>query len=91
MILDEVKVPLRISQTTTAYDKELNILINACIVDLRLAGVAYASTISENPLIKHAIIIYCKAYFGHDPDSEKFKASYEHMKISLALAGDIDE
>ena len=59
------------------------------MVDLRLAGVSNVDI--DNPLINHAIIIYCKAYFGNNPDSEKYLKSYEHMKISLALAGDIND
>lgn len=84
-MLIEVKQALRIRNNV--LDNEISALIEACKADLRLAGV---NKIEESdPLIKRAIIVYCKANFGLDnPDSQKYQASYESLKMSLSLAGD---
>jgi uncharacterized phage protein (predicted DNA packaging) len=89
-MLEEVKLALRI--TGDDFDNELIPLIEACKSDLALAGVASASIIDTDYLIKRAVINYCKAEFGYDnPDSEKFKASYESLKTHLAISYRIDE
>lgn len=84
-LLDDVKINLRIK--TTAFDTaEIEPLILACKRDLGLAGV---NVIEEtDPLIKRAVFLYVKANFGSNPDSEKYLASYNMLKTSLALAGD---
>lgn len=84
MLLDDVKTALRLK--TTAYDTEIVPMIEACKADLRLAGVNVVS--EADPLIQRAAIIYAKANFGSNPDSEKYQKSYEMLKASLALAGD---
>ena len=49
----------------------------------------YSIVSQEDRIIQQAIKLYCKANFGLDnKDSEKYKKSYESLKISLALCGD---
>ena len=84
-ILEDAKVALRVS--TNRFDGEIETLIEACKVDLSMAGVTVVD--EEDPIIKRVIILYVKANFGYDnPDSEKFQRSYDMLKCSLALAGD---
>jgi len=89
-MLDEVKKALRISLLNTAYDDEVTGLIAAAQAELVLAGVTKIKVNdTTDPLIKRAVVVYCKANFGWDnPDSEKFKNSFEMLKMSLSLAGD---
>lgn len=83
-LIDDAKTALRIK--TTAYDTEIAPMIDACKHDLELAGV---NVIDEaDPLIQRAVILYVKANFGSNPDSEKYQRSYDMLKCSLALAGD---
>lgn len=85
MILDDIKTALRISNAH--FDGEIEDLIVACKLDLKLSGVKIID--DTDALIKRAITIYAKANFGYDnADSEKFQKSYEHLKCSLSLAGD---
>ena len=44
-------------------------------------------TPAGDPLIERAIILYCKAYFGYNQDSEKFIKVYDNLKIALSMAG----
>lgn len=84
-MLEEVKVALRV--TSNRFDGEITTLIDACKIDLSIAGVTVLD--ETDPVIKRAIILYTKANFGYDnPDSDKFQKSYDLLKCSLALAGD---
>lgn len=89
-LLTEVKTALRIQQSTTVFDDaEINPLINACMADLKMAGV---NRIDENdPCIRRAVVLYCKGNFGYRSDMEKFAQAYEKFKQALALSGDYNE
>nr|WP_201009073.1 DNA-packaging protein [Paenibacillus glycanilyticus] len=88
MILDDAKKALRISAVTTMFDAEVNDLIAAARMDLQLAGVLPGKVQNDNdPLIKRALIVYCKANFGFDnPDAERLQASYTSLKAHLTLS-----
>lgn len=84
-MLEKIKLSLRINNN--AYDEEVTSLIEACKLDLKISGIASSFIIDDDPLIKQAIICYCKGNFGYDnPDSEKFKQSYYLLKQHLAIA-----
>lgn len=83
-MLEAVKLALRIK--TNKFDSELNDLISAAKADLKLCGIQDKG--DTDPLIKRAVILYCKANFGADPDSEKYQQSYDMLKGSLQIAGD---
>ena len=85
-MLDLVKQWLRIRSDNTAFDAELRGLIDACKQDLRRRGVKAAD---NDPLIKQAVKLYCKANFGYGgSDAERFQKSYESLANSLSLCGD---
>lgn len=79
-----IRLSLRI--TTTAYDGEINALINAALVDMENSGVYKPN--KDNALIRQAIKLYCMGYFGDRPNAERFIAAYESLRNSIALAGD---
>jgi hypothetical protein len=83
-LIDDAKIALRLK--TSAYDTEIAPMIDACKHDLKLAGVNVVE--EADPLIQRAVILYVKANFGSNPDSEKYQKSYEMLKCSLAVAGD---
>lgn len=83
-LVDEVKVALRIK--SSAYDAEVQDLIDSCKTDLSISGVQKIE--EAEPLTKQAIKLYCKGNFGYDENSDKFKAAYESLKISMSLCGD---
>lgn len=89
-MLTDVKTALRISQTTTAFDGEVNDLIAAARDDLRLAGVLPEKVESnDDSLIKRAITVYCKAQFGYDnADADRLQKSYDSMKSHLTLSAE---
>lgn len=86
MILDDVRRELRVRNT--AFDNEIQDLIDAALFDLRIPQIDREKITESDPLIKRAIILYCKANFGLDnPDSEKYQKAYDNLvqKLSLSL------
>ena len=91
-MLEEVKLALRIK--STALDEDINGLIDACKADMRIAGirapdVAEGAAITK-PIIKRAIILYCKADYNVDDSAERYLATYENLKAALSLSSESD-
>lgn len=85
MLLNDVKLALRISNT--AYDTEIQDLIDQAKADLKLCGVYEAKIVDTDVLIKRAIVTYSKANFGlNNSDSEKLQASYEAIRNHLSMS-----
>ena len=81
-LIDKVRTALRI--TTNDYDTEISDLVNACLLDLNIAGVNQDDT--ANALIVRAVITYCRANFGDSMgDYEKLKASYDEQKAQMSM------
>ena len=80
------KVNLALRVTTTAYDNDLNDLINAAKLDLGIAGVVLPTTLDA--VCERAIITYCKLHFLGLSDNEwdRLKASYDEQKAQLTTA-----
>lgn len=84
-MLELVKKALRI--TTDAFDDELQLLIDAGLHDLARGG-AMPEVLNEDgdPLVKRAVITYCKMNFGLPEDYDKLKMSYDEQKAQLGTA-----
>ena len=82
-MLGAVKLALRI--TTAYFDNEITDLIDAAQADLTLCGVDAAK---DDPLIKRAVVLYCKANFGADENAGRYQQSYDMLKGSMMIAGD---
>ena len=85
-MLEKVKLALRI--TTTAFDAELNDLIEAAKIDLGIAGVYIPVTTDQSVdvIVRTAIITYCKLNFGEPDQYDRLKASYDEQKAQLSMA-----
>ena len=86
-MLEKAKIALRVSNT--AFDDEIENLIESAKIDLQLAGVkSEVLGVVPDAIIERAILTYCKAHFGMaNPDSEKYSDSYEHQRTKLSLSG----
>jgi len=83
-MLESIRLSLRLTGDT--FDTEIAEIIEACKLDLKLAGV---STISDDdPLVLRAVTLYAKGHFGFADIGDKYLQSYESLKMSLCLAGD---
>lgn len=83
MMLEAVKLAMRI--VTSAYDGEITRLINAACQDIGIVGVSATSTTTD-PLLKQAIITFCRLNFGTPDDYDRLKASYDEQKAQLSMA-----
>lgn len=88
-LLEAARLALRISATD--YDDKVEMLVDAAVENLRMAGVASSAVDASDPdaPVKGAILVYCKAQFGMDnPDAEKYMAAYNSMAARLALSAE---
>ncbi len=87
-MLNDIKNALRISGND--LDMEILDLIEAAKADLILSGVLDSKVIDDDPLIKRAITVYCKANFGYDDPkiAERFEQSYISLKHHLTLSAE---
>lgn len=87
-MLEDVKDALRVNGDD--LDIEVQDLIDGAKADLILSGVNKDKVVDTDPLIKRAIIVYCKANFGYDDPkiSERFQESYWSLKTHLTLSSE---
>ena len=87
-LLDDVKVTCRV--TSTAFDDELNDLINAGFADLGITDInpEWLTYPGTTPLVKRAVLTYCKMNFGKLEDSvyDRLKASYDEQKAQMLMS-----
>ncbi len=91
-MLEKVKQALRISNT--AFDTELNDLIEAAKADLILSGILQSKidAIDTDILIQRAVMVYCKCYFGiENSDYDRNLQAYNSLKNHLSLTAEYTE
>lgn len=85
MLIDEIKSILRV--TSDDFDDEIDGLIAEAKHDLMLCGIAEDLIDEHDDLIKRAIKLYCKTYFGYEnPDFDRLLASYQLFKSHLMVS-----
>lgn len=78
-LVNAAKLAARI--TTTAFDTQINSLLDAAMLDMGVAGVEVPETLDA--LVETAAITYFLMHFG-DPDNyDRLKASYDEQKAQL--------
>lgn len=82
MILDDAKLALRVA--TDAFDSEITALINAALLDMGLAGIVNQDV--TDPLVKMAVLTYCRLHFGQPDDYDRLKAYYDEQKAQMGMA-----
>lgn len=89
-LLDDVKTACRV--TSTAFDTELNDLISSALLDMGITDIQASLLVSDNPtpLIKQAVITFCRMNFGFQSDSyyTRLKASYDEQKAQLLMSSE---
>lgn len=87
-MLNDVKLALRI--VTTAFDTEIQLLIDAAIAEMTAFGVTNISqtvgtVTTYDPQCKIAIIAYCKWKFGSNDESDKWEKIYHESLAQLKI------
>lgn len=87
-LIDDVKAACRV--TVDSYNGEFADLIAAAFADIGITDVKTALLVETDPdpLIKRAVVTYCKMNFGYldTAQYDKFKASYDEQKAQLLMA-----
>ena len=78
------KVKLAMAITTSAYDAELQDLIDAAYLDLGIAGVD--NQLIHDKLVQRAVITYCRMMFHSPADFENLRWAYESLKGQMAIS-----
>ena len=99
-MLNECRQALRV--TTTAYDGEIMLLLQAGARDLEIAGVRVPGRVAwtvedeqvndlstvKDPLVLRAIFTYVTAHFGNPQNYDRLAEAYENQKVQLMHAQD---
>ncbi len=88
-LLDDVKLACRVA--SNSYDTEITDLINAGLADMGITDIKAALLVSSEevlPLIKRAVITYCKMNFGYLSEDayKRLKESYDEQKAQLLMS-----
>lgn len=82
VLIQQAKMARRM--TTTAFNDEVERLLNAALLDLGVAGVEVPETL--DPLVRTAAITYFLMNFGEPDRYEQLKRSYDEQKAQLLTA-----
>lgn len=83
-LLYRVKHAMRRPNMTEDMEQELSDLVDAALAELKAVGVSNVDT--QDPLIRRAVITYCRTNFWPGDDYDKLKASYDEQKAQLMTA-----
>lgn len=75
-MLEKVKLALRIS--STAFDSEIQQLIDDCLTELEGLGIH-----KVDAQVQTAVIAYCKWLFGNHPEAERWAGIYRDKVAKL--------
>lgn len=84
-MLGSCRAALRIADTCTDYDEEIQDLIGAARAKMRAGGLSAAKADDDaDPLVRVAIKCFVKSGFGLDnPDSAKYAESFEGLVTQM--------
>lgn len=79
-LIEKAKMAKRMM--TSAFDPEVNLLLDAALLDLGCAGVEIPEEMGA--LVEQAAITYFLANFGAPDEYDRLKRSYDEQKAQLA-------
>lgn len=87
MLIDDVKKALGVMGCD--FDSMISDLIEAAKADLGVTNIGVDGLADTNPLLKRAIITYCRlnfSVFGLPDGYDKLKESYDEQKAQMSMA-----
>lgn len=85
-LIKAIKDSMRMSTSSVIIENDISVCIEACFKDLQLAGVEKID--DTDALIIRAAQLFTKADFNYNNLADRYRQSYDALKMSLALAGD---
>ncbi len=84
--IERIKKRIRVKSMNT--DEEVEELVKTCLKELEIAGV-YGTL--EDETYFQAVVLYCKANYGYDENTERFQRAYEKLRDAMSLSGDYEK
>ena len=81
-LVSAAKLAARIK--TDAFDDQIDMLLDAALLDMGLAGVVVPAELDT--LVKQAAITYFLMNFGEPDEYDRLKKSYDEQKAQLSTA-----
>lgn len=82
-LIEKLRKRIRVMSDSAA--EEINDLVESCRKELELAGVYGDET---DPTYYQAIVLYCKANYGYDEDTDRFRMAFAALRDAMSLSGD---
>lgn len=82
--MTRLKTALRTTTTDEDLEQEITDLVNACVLDVGLAGITNDDL--DDALIWMACVTYVKMSFGSPDQYDRLKKSYDEQKAQLGMA-----
>lgn len=79
-LVSAAKLAARI--TTTAFDSQVSMLLDAAMQDMGVAGVEVPGTVDA--IVQQAAITYFLMHFGEPDQYDRLKKSYDEQKAQLS-------
>lgn len=79
-LVSAAKLAARI--TTTAFDSQVSMLLDAAMLDMGVAGVEVPETVDA--IVQQAAITYFLMHFGEPDQYDRLKKSYDEQKAQLS-------
>lgn len=86
-LVTKAKLALRIKRT--AFDMEIDRLIDAAFQDMNIAGVIIPDELTA--IVETAAITYVAVHFGEPDDYDRLKRSYDEQKAQLSTCSGYTE
>lgn len=86
-LVEKTKMALRIK--TTAFDTEIDRLIDAAFQDMNIAGVIIPDSMTA--IVETAAITYVAVHFGEPDEYDRLKRSYDEQKAQLSTCSGYTE
>ena len=81
-LVNAAKLAARI--TTTAFDSQVSMLLDAAMLDMGVAGVEVPETMDA--IVQQAAITYFLMHFGEPDQYDRLKKSYDEQKAQMSMA-----
>lgn len=86
-LVEKAKLALRIQKT--AFDTEIDRLIDAAFQDMNIAGVIIPDSMTA--IVETAAITYVAVHFGEPDEYDRLKRSYDEQKAQLSTCSGYTE
>lgn len=82
--MTRMKTALRTTTTDADLEQEINDIVNAFVLDAKLAGVTNDDL--DDPLVWMAAVTFVRLKFGSPDEYDRLKQAYDEQKAQMSMA-----